>query len=84
MTMKIEHDPTSDAVYVQLRPGVGYAFGEDLDTSRRIDYGADQRPIGVELLNVSTGVNLADLPDPDEIARLLAAEGIKVLTAPAR
>ncbi len=53
-------------------------------TERRIDYGADQRPIGVELLNVSEGVNLADLPEPDEIARLLAVEGVKVLTTPAR
>jgi len=82
--MTIEHDPTSDAIYVRLRPGVAYAFGEDLDTERRIDYGADQRPIGVELLNVSEGVNLADLPDPDEIARLLAAEGVKVLSTPTR
>lgn len=81
--MTIEHDPTSDAVYIRLRE-VPYTFGEDLDTARRIDYGADQRPIGVELLNVSAGVNLADLPDPDEIARLLAAAGVKVLTAPAR
>ncbi len=82
--MTIEYDPTSDAIYVHLRPDVPYAFGEDLDTERRIDYGADQRPIGVELLNVSHGVTLADLPAPDEIARLLAAEGVKVLTAPAR
>ncbi len=67
-----------------LRPGVAYAFGEDLDTARRIDYGADQRPIGVELLNVSAGVTLADLPDPDEIARLLVAEGVKVLSTPTR
>jgi len=38
----------------------------------------------VELLNVSEGVTLADLPDPDEIARLLAAEGVKVLSTPTR
>jgi len=53
-------------------------------TPRRIDDGADQRPISVELLNVSEGVSLADLPEPDEIARLLAAEGVKILTTPAR
>ncbi len=82
--MTIEHDPTSDAIYIHLRPDIAYAFGEDLDTERRIDYGADQRPIGVELLNVSEGVSLADLPQSDEIARLLAGEGVKVLTAPAR
>ncbi len=73
--MTIEHDPTSDAAYIHLRPDVAYAFGEDLDTARHIDYGADQRPLGVELLNVSAGVNLADLPEPDEIARLLAGAG---------
>jgi len=27
---------------------------------------------------------MADLPEPNEIARLLAAEGVKVLTAPTR
>jgi len=53
-----------------------------LDTARRIVYGADQRAIGVELLNVSGVVDMADLPDPDEIARLLAAAGLKVLIAP--
>ena len=82
--MTIEHDLTSDAIYIHMRPDIAYAFGEDLDTERRIDYGADQRPIGVELLNVSHGVNLADLPEPNEIARLLAGAGVKVLTAPAR
>ncbi len=46
--------------------------------------GPTPRPIGVELLNVSAGVNPADLPETDEIARLLVAEGVKVLTAPAR
>lgn len=61
-----------------------YVFGEDLDIRPRIDDGADQRPLGVELLNVSEGVTLADLPEPDALARLLAATGVKVLTAPAR
>lgn len=56
-----------------------YVFGEDLDTSRRIDDGTDQRPLGVELLNVSKGVTLAALPAPDEIARLRAAAGVTVL-----
>lgn len=33
--LTIAHDPTSDAMYIHLRPDVAYAFGEDLDTSRR-------------------------------------------------
>jgi hypothetical protein len=58
-----------------------YAFGENLDACRRIDFGPDRQPIGIELLNVSRGVNLRDLPDAEEIGRRLAARGIRVISA---
>jgi uncharacterized protein YuzE len=76
--MEFEYDPEADAVYIRLRD-LPYAFGEDLDHARRIDYAADQKPIGIELLNVSHGVNLADLPARPEVDRLLAAHGIRTL-----
>jgi len=55
-----------------------YAYGENLDHERRIDYAKDGIPIGVELLCVSEGVITDDLPSQREIERLLGDRGIKV------
>ena len=70
-----------DAIYVTLDSG-NFAYTVDLDHRRHIDLDASGRPIGVELLNVSKGVRLADLPRADELARELERAGIKVLVAP--
>ncbi|MBI4504777.1 MAG: DUF2283 domain-containing protein [Chloroflexi bacterium] len=75
--MRLEYDRDADAIYIWLRE-VPYAYGEDLDHARRVDYGHDGRPIGVELLGVSRGVNLDDLPEAAAIARLLQSQSIKV------
>ncbi len=74
----VEHDPEADALYIRLSDKP-YAFGEDLDHARRIDYAADRTPIGVELLYVSHGVDLADLPRADEVARVLREHNIRAL-----
>ena len=55
-----------------------YAFGEDLDGERRINYAADGQPSGVEFLCVSQGVNVDDLPEKEAITRLLEELNIKV------
>ena len=68
----------ADAIYVHLTDKP-YAFGEDLDAERRVDYADDRSPIGVELTCVSHGVDLSGLPVRDEIARLLEQLRIKVL-----
>lgn len=68
--MNIEYDAQADAVYIQLSDKL-YAYGRDLDDSRRIDYSEDGKPIGIELLNVSDGVNASDLPIPDEVIQAL-------------
>ena len=78
--MRLELDPQADAAYVWLRE-LPYAFGEDLDHERRIDYAADRQPIGVELLNVSRGVNVSDLPRATEIEQLLREHNIQTLAA---
>ncbi len=75
--MRHEYDPDADAIYVYLSEKP-YAFGEDLDRERRIDYAVDRTPIGVEITCVSGGVNLRDLPDREQIARLLASLDIRV------
>ena len=79
MKLNVEHDPEADALYVRLgdKP---YAYGEDFGDERRVDYAADGTPIGVELLCVSVGVDLTDLPHAELIAEAVAPYDIRVLT----
>ena len=76
--LAVEHDPEADALYIRLsdRP---YAYGEDFGDERRVDYAADGSPIGVELLCVSLGVDLADLPRAQQIAEALKPLNIRIL-----
>jgi uncharacterized protein YuzE len=72
------YDREADAVYVKLsdRP---YAFGEDIDHERRVDYAEDGTPIGVEILCASAGVDLSNLPRLDEVGDALRQLGIRTL-----
>jgi uncharacterized protein YuzE len=81
--MIFKHDPEADAVYITLRD-VPYAGGHDLDDSRRVDFGPDQKPRGIELLNVSYGVRTEGLPRAAEVAELLRAHGIPLAAPVAR
>lgn len=65
-----ELDPDADALYIKLADKP-YAYGEELDHERRVDYAEDRTPIAIELLTVSQGVNLRDLPFPAEVALVL-------------
>ena len=78
MALRIEYDRQADALYVRLsdRP---YAFGEDLDHARRVDYAQDGTPIGIELLYVSQGVDLTSLPMAREVAVELRKLNIREL-----
>ena len=75
--MKIKYDRKADAIYITLS-NMPYAHGKDLDDLRRIDYGTDDNPRGVELLCVSAGINTDDLPDKGEIERALRDRGVKI------
>jgi len=75
--MKLDYDQDADAMYVTLR-NLPYGYGEDIDHERRVDYAADGKPIGIELLCVSRGVNLDDLPERLAVGRLLQVANIKV------
>jgi uncharacterized protein YuzE len=78
--MELRQDAEADAIYIRLSDE-GYAYGEELDPERRIDYASDGTPIGIELLCVSTGVDLRNLPQPEAITRLLSKHRIKVLAS---
>jgi uncharacterized protein YuzE len=75
--MHITYDRQADAVYIRLRDEP-YAYGRDLDESRRIDDAAENHPIGIEFLDVSTGVDLRGLPESQEIAGQLRVHDILV------
>ena len=78
--MRLEYDSEADAAYVWLREDIERAFGLDLDNSRYVDFGPDQRPIGVELLHVSRGVDTAGLPAREQVEVLLRRNQIRVLS----
>jgi len=73
----IEYDRRADAIYVRLRD-VPYSYGYSVDESRRIDYGEDREPVGVELLDVSAGVDLRGIPRAAEIAEALRRYDIPI------
>lgn len=45
-----------------------------------IDFAPDNRPIGIELLNVHLGVDVRGLPEHEAVTALLLHHGIRVLT----
>jgi uncharacterized protein YuzE len=71
--MRLDYDPEADAAYVALRDVAQVERTMALDDHRLIDYVGTQA-VGVELLAVSRGVRLDDLPERDAIARLLAEQ----------
>lgn len=75
--MKVKYDKKADAIYIYLS-NEPYAYGKNLDHERRIDYDANDEPIGIELLCVSDGVITDDLPNRAEVERALDDRGIKV------
>jgi len=72
--LRVEYDPAVDALAIDFR---GFGAGASarmvrLDRDRALDYDADGRLVSIELLNVSQGVNLTDLPESEVVSRALA------------
>ena len=61
MMPRIELDKKADAIYVYFSDE-SVAYTKKVDDVRYVDYTADNTPIGIELLCVSDGVNIDDLP----------------------
>lgn len=77
MALTLQYDPDADALYIRLRD-LPYAFGEDIDHERRIDYAASGEPIGIEILCASHGVDTRGLPDEAAVSRLAEEHAFKV------
>ena len=78
MTLDFEYDKEADAIYIHLSDK-SCAYTKPLDDMRYVDYASDDTPIGIELLCVSDGVNLDDLPEQTQVANLLNGKHIKAL-----
>jgi len=75
---RMTYNKDADAAYIYLREGMAVARTRNLDGSRLVDYAEDGEPIGIELLDVSEGVNLDDLPARSAVSILLEQQHIKV------
>ncbi len=75
--MRTEYDKEADAIYIYFSDSP-VTHGKDLDNERRIDFGDNDEPRGVELLCVSDGVITDDLPNKIEIEQALESKGIKI------
>jgi uncharacterized protein YuzE len=75
---RISYNREADAAYIFLREDLQVVRTRNLDGSRLIDYAEDGEPIGIELLDVSDGVNLDDLPARNVVSMLLEQPHIKV------
>jgi len=74
--IKMTYDKQADAIYFYFS-NKKVSYSKELDSERIIDYSSDDKPVGVELLNVSNGVNTDDLPNQAEIERALFDKGIR-------
>ena len=78
MTPQMEYDKGADAIYIYLSDKP-VAYTKKLDDMRYVDYTSDDTPVGIELLCVSGGVDVIDLPNSEEITRVLENKRIKIL-----
>ena len=75
--MYLTYDEQADAVYVQFRRST-VARTQDLSDGVAVDYDAEGLPLGVEFLNVSSGIDLDQVPHRAQVAKLLEERHFKV------
>jgi uncharacterized protein YuzE len=75
--VRVVYDSEADAIAVHLRDPEGPVETEFVDDVRYVDYDAAGNVVGIELLAVSHGYDLAGLPEAERIAK-----AIKTIAAP--
>lgn len=75
--MQYRYDYNSDCAYILIND-LPHAYSKEVDEARFVDYAEDGTVIGVELLYVSGGVDISELPYESEIGKLLEKHDIKV------
>ena len=75
--MRVAYDSETDAISVHFREPEGPVETEFVDDLRYVDYDAAGNVVGIELLAVSHGYDLAGLPEAERIAT-----AIRTIAAP--
>ena len=76
---RLAYDAEADALSIYLRDFDKVAsIKARVDLSRVIDYDEKGEPLGVEFWNVSSGLNLDDVPEREIVTRLLEEYHFKV------
>ena len=77
--LKVGMDQKLDSIFIEFESGTaGYA--EELDDNRIVDYSLNPgEPIGVCLHNISKGVTLKGLPQPELVRDILTAFKVDVV-----
>lgn len=76
--MTYEYDYDSDCAYVRFS-AAEHHHSVEIDVTRFVDYAEDGSVIGIELLYVSGGVDVTDLPCAEAVAAELQAHGVKIM-----
>jgi len=73
--MRVRYDEEADALYIRLRKSE-YDESDEIQEGFILDYDADGKIIGIEILEASAHLPLADLSTVNfEISRLLTKTG---------
>lgn len=75
--MRYTYDQNTDCAYILIND-LPHAYSKEIDDARFIDYAEDDTIIGIELLYVSTGVDISDLPYASELGKILEKHKVKV------
>lgn len=70
--MNIRYDSDVDALYIKLREPVGKIVDTDfIDVARYVDYDEQDNVVGIEILDVTMGIDLSGLPEAERVAEAL-------------
>ena len=75
--MEYQYARGADCAYILIND-LPHAYSKAIDEARFIDYAADGIIIGIELLYISSWVDVSGLPYEPEIAKLLGKHKVKV------
>jgi uncharacterized protein YuzE len=69
------YDEEHDVLYIQFSQAE-VERTVALDDLRLVDYDASKKPVGVEFMSASEGLDVSDVPFSDQIAAILARNGL--------